>query len=226
MNFPEHITFTGVDAHTPPKDMLELSSIYNIEWGVLFSPSRQGNENRYPALDVVQRLLDSTPPTIRLAAHLCGAASRQLIADGSLPPELEKLLDTGRFQRVQVNTSDPHASPPRLGNWGTQRGLEVIMQTRNATVFPGDDSVQWLYDASGGRGVAPEAWPLEAVEGRLCGYAGGIGPTSVRSVIESVGPLAKRYWLDMETGVRDGKDQFSLVACLKVCVRTYGFGSE
>ena len=58
MRKPEFITFTGADDHTDVRDMVALSKLYPIEWGILFSISRQGTDPRYPGGE---------------AARLCGS---------------------------------------------------------------------------------------------------------------------------------------------------------
>lgn len=54
---PDHITFTGFDHSTSIEEMERLSEAYPIEWGVLFSKSRQGKELRYPAANAIRGLM-------------------------------------------------------------------------------------------------------------------------------------------------------------------------
>ena len=59
-----------------------------------------------------------------------------------------------------------------------------------------------LFDASAGRGVAPEGWPAP-IPDHFCGYAGGINPGNVARHIELIKEAgAEDTWIDMESGVR------------------------
>jgi phosphoribosylanthranilate isomerase len=98
--------------------------------------------------------------------------------------------------------------------------MRCIAQCRAA--FPDDTSVDWLFDASSGRGIAPAAWP--AHPGRRVGYAGGIKPDNVLDVIRAGVGAAGPYWIDMESGVRTD-DRFDLTKCRQVCEAVYGGGA-
>lgn len=223
MNQPRTITFTGVDESTSLDQLLELTSFYpEVEFGVLFSPKKQG-AGRYPRLDFIHRLLALRDDVdMRFAAHLCGAHARALIAGQELPHEVDQLLHGGYFQRVQINTADPSVNPVRLANWGEQRGMSVILQCRDPERFPDQPVVSWLYDVSGGNGRSPDAWPRGVHDNVTYAYAGGIGPGNIKEVIAAVSTKAARYSLDMESGVRDEQDRFSIDACYKVCHAAWG----
>lgn len=206
---PEFVTFTGADDWTSVEGMRELSAKYPIEWGVLFSPKRQGVDPRYPGGDTQSRLLWSD---LRMSAHLCGDYSRQIMAGEAI---IDSPVDLGLFSRIQVNHVEPNTA--RIiefrNGWGKMR---CITQARDQ--FPDDTSVDWLFDASGGRGIAPTSWPSHP--GRLVGYAGGINPENVLDVLKAVGATGP-YWIDMESGVRTD-DRFDLAKCRAVCEAVYG----
>lgn len=207
---PDFITFTGADDRTAVYDMIALSKRYPIEWGILFSPSRQGVDPRYPGGEAQSRLLWSG---LRLAAHLCGDHSRAIM-DGR---RIDTPVDLGVFDRIQINHHAP--DPKRIiafrNGWGKMR---CIAQTAALGNFPRDTSIDWLFDASGGRGVAPPAWP--AHPGRMVGYAGGINSSNVSAVIARIAARGP-YWIDMESGVRTG-DWFNIGLCRRVCETVYG----
>ena len=78
---PDHITFTGVGHQTSIQAMAELSRQYPFEWAMLFSPKRQGNDPRYPDLATMQKLLlHPDRHGLRMAAHLCGDYSPEIMA--------------------------------------------------------------------------------------------------------------------------------------------------
>ncbi len=210
---PEFITFTGADNWTDVDGMRALSKRYPIEWGILFSPKRQGNDPRYPDGQAMSRLIWSD---LRLSAHLCGAYSESVMAGESI---IDIPVDLGYFQRIQVNHAAP--VPARIiqfrNGWGRMR---CIAQSRT-DAFPTDTSVDWLFDRSAGSGIVPTAWPPHPGGRRLLGYAGGIGPDTIASVMSALKQMTGPYWIDMESGVRTD-DRFDLDKCRQVCVAVYG----
>lgn len=210
---PAFITFTGVDDSTDPTDMLELSEDYPVEFGLLFSPKRQGIEPRYPKLSTIEWLVSELP--LAFSAHLCGADARAVIEEGR--SNHDRLMDY--FDRAQINTADPSVQPSQIGNWAASCNVRAILQARGG--FPRVASVDVLYDASGGRGIVPNDWPY-GVKSTFCGYAGGLRPENVNAALEVIGFRANRYWIDMESGVRDEHNRFSLEKCREVCEAVYG----
>lgn len=218
---PNFITFTSADDKTDIDGMRGLAAQYPIEWGILFSPSRQGNEPRYPSYDFIKSLFGNHPTNqgLSLSAHLCGGHSRDVLAKAETA--IDDMLYP--FERVQINTTLRGIDTIALNAWaeGISEHLQPILQCRDA--FPEDHRVHWLFDASGGRGIAPAAWPdpglpIEA----LRGYAGGLNPENVAAAVAAIGAKDDNYWIDMETGVRDENDQFSLAKCRAVCEAVYG----
>ncbi|MGY3581931.1 hypothetical protein ACVIGB_001146 [Bradyrhizobium sp. USDA 4341] len=205
---PEFITFTGADDETSVAGMRDLSASYPIEWGILFSPQRQGNEPRYPSQAAIARFEVSG---LRLAAHLCGGHAVRIM--DLVTPNVP--ADLALFSRIQVNHSNP--DPERIAEFSARCGKRCIAQSRSLE-FSKDDRVDWLFDASGGRGVSPLFWPKHP--GRPVGYAGGLGPDNVVAALEAIGAEGS-YWVDMESRVREG-DRFGLNLVEKVCVAVYG----
>jgi hypothetical protein len=211
---PEFITFTGVDDETDPTELLLLADDYPVEFGLLFSPKRQGFEPRYPKLSTIVWLVEELP--LRWSAHLCGADARSVIYDDCC--QHDALLT--QFQRAQINTADPQADPIRIARWAASRNLRAILQCRDW--FPRVAAVDMLFDASGGRGVSPKGWP-RATWTTFCGYAGGLNPANVAEAVANIGDQDHlRYWIDMESGVRDERDRFSIEKCRAVCEAVYG----
>lgn len=205
---PEFITFTGADDHTDISEMRRLSSYYPIEWGILFSPKRQGVDPRYPDGNAQSRYLWSG---LRMAAHLCGDYSRDIMEGRQISPP----VDLGFFNRIQINHPEPN--PKAVRKFRTSWGPRCIAQTRGPE-FPKETAVDWLFDASGGRGMEPASWL--AYPGRKVGYAGGIGPDNVAQVIKAIAATGP-YWIDMESKVRTN-DRFDLGLCRQVCEIVYG----
>lgn len=52
------VTITGADDNTNHSDMINISKDFPfVEWGILFSSSRQGSE-RYPSIEWVNELMN------------------------------------------------------------------------------------------------------------------------------------------------------------------------
>lgn len=211
---PKFITFTGADANTDIDGMVDLGNLYPIEWGILYSPKRQG-QGRYPHFDWVRKLCQRSHE-LRLSAHLCGGHSVAVIEFGRCG--LEEPL-AAHFARVQVNTA-AHVSPASIEVWAANIGIHPILQCRGA--FPDNGDVSWLFDASGGRGISPSAWPAHGNPHFMRGYAGGLGPDNVVAAVAQIGALSGNYWIDMETRVRDDADNFDLDKVRAVCEAVYG----
>ncbi len=215
---PLFITFTGADARTNVGNMRWISDRYPVEWGILFSRSRQGNENRYPDMGAVMGIMGTGG--LRLASHFCGEMAREIMGYAAGDPCRLPMLGT---RRVQIN--HPHPSVAAAQRFGQMEGKRCILQCRGAT-FPYEHDVDWLYDVSGGNGVRPGTWP--AHPGKLVGYAGGINASNVLDTIESINGLMGRcgpYWLDMESGVRTD-DWFDLEKVREICSLVYGDRSD
>lgn len=210
MKKPQFITFTGPDADTNINDMVKLSNDYDVEFGILFSPTRQGLEPRYPDFSVIERMITRG---LKLAAHICGDYARTIVA-GEQVRELEWVLPY--FDRAQINTA-PGADPAIIKRWADKQELTAILQCRDQ--FPSDLTVQWLFDASGGRGLEPAAWPEWNGSPWLHGYAGGLKPDNVENLMQTLDgrESAHQFWIDMVSGVRDANDRFDLSKCRQVC---------
>lgn len=213
---PQFITFTGADDRNDPAAMALLAARYPIEWGILLSPKRQGSP-RYPSLEWIRRFLAVKPG--RISAHLCGAYSAALVDLHPLPGEIDEIV-TNHFHRAQINGAPAHAAR-QLTAWGAERMLQVILQAPQG--FPSDASVTWLHDGSGGRGISPDTWPAPPIPSARVGYAGGLRAENIAPAVDTISAVARNYWLDMESGVRDKGDRFSLTMCHDICELVYGY---
>lgn len=218
MQTPAFVTFTGLDAATDVARLRHLQSLYPVEWGVLFSPKRQGHD-RYPDLASIRGFAGQG---LRLAAHVCGAGASSILDDGRF--DVLESLPHGMFVRIQVNTArkDPEThEASAFARWVGAR--QAILQCRGSA-FPQDATVDWLYDVSGGVGREPTSWAVAADTSAFVGYAGGLGPDNVASALESISrhhPEGKPFWIDMETRIRTD-DILDLDKCEAVLAAVYG----
>lgn len=216
----DRVTLTGADDSVRPEDLVPLTRKYPfVEWGILFSQSRQGNAAwpRYPSANWLARLHAVTvAEELPLSAHLCGGWVRDFVANTA--PSWWSMYPAILYQRKQLNF---HGTPQQLAA-PIQATLKALPQAAAAFIGQADGvNDRWirevgmspLFDVSGGRGVTPLLWP-RAWPGVYCGYAGGISPDNVLAMV--TGPIADaagdaRVWIDMETHVRSGADrQFDL----------------
>jgi len=223
----ELVTITGADDHVDPNALVELSLLFPfVEWAILASASRVGS-HRYPTQEWIGELLAAAQKVpMRLAVHLCGSRSRAFRA-GAFEDALAELpVGPRAFQRVQVNGWD-------VGDrCGPGIDFDVILQVRSEDQMNetagrldfgdrmGLQGIALLFDPSGGRGKASTKWPIPP-PGVKVGYAGGLGPSNLVGPMRDIliarmaakaayGERVQPYWLDMESGVRDGEDNFDL----------------
>ena len=198
------VTITGADDGVRIDELLALAERYPfVEWGVLFSRSRQGIDPRYPGEQWVSELGWRKPPG-RWAAHLCGERARATL-EGD---EWFIRHWPGHFGRIQLNGfSERLPGPGLLHLVRTNPAVEFILQATGPASLAmaegwataaGCPNVSALYDPSGGRGLAlgtivPATWRLPT------GYAGGIGPGNVVSVVNNLGAQLGQapFWIDM-----------------------------
>lgn len=215
-------TLTGVDETTPIDTLIALTEAHPIvEWGILFSPSRQGQPGRYPSHGAIQRILDGLPVHARVALHLCGRAVPDLL-DGELTVQALAGRIAARGGRLQfnVNARGNPALVATLVDWLETHPNDVPAITQhNASNAPLLDRLRhrpnhaFLVDASGGRGIDPGGdWPAPQAE--RWGYAGGLGPDNLAVQLPRIAAAAGKHpvWIDMESRLRDAQDRFDLGA--------------
>lgn len=236
-----YITLTGVDENTPLQRLEELSKQYpHVEWGVLYSPSRAG-AGRYPSLAWIRALgarLCAEELSGRYALHLCGKAVTELL---EAPTSSAANIADG-FNRVQLNLNG--AMLLKKGYKADQfvqlilnlnrrvRSRKVILQLNSSNEalismlrpYGLARTTDLLFDASGGRGVLPSAWPeldnRRAGEygGMRMGFAGGLGPDNILEHLPKLLSAAgeQSFWIDMEGRLRDEQDRFCLTKAVAV----------
>lgn len=221
-----HCTLTGVDAKTDLQELADLSAQYPIaEWGLLYSPKRQGQPGRYPSIAMLGKALAELPDHVRVALHVCGQGVPDLLAGEATVSGLVARV-VGRGGRVQLNfnqTREPIDLAALRGILEANPALKVITQQNEANMsvwaaLQGIGNHAVLFDSSGGRGILSGQWahPLSGVS---CGYAGGLGRDNLADQLEAIAVAAgpSSTWIDMEGSLRvqdaDGHDWLSLEHC-------------
>lgn len=211
-------TLTGVDETSDIRDIANLSERFPfVEWGFLYSPTRQGTPGRYPSIPTLERFFLELPATVKVALHVCGKGVDEALAN-SLPALGLIELVAKRNGRVQLNFN---AKRNRIdfnllrNLMDTFPGITFITQRNEANAgvvdeLDGHTNLAVLFDSSGGNGVETDKWeiPLDIP----CGYAGGISAENVREkLVNLAGVVGERdTWIDMEGKIRtDDKLDFS-----------------
>lgn len=213
-------TLTGVDAQTDVAELAELASEYHFaEFGILLSHSQPGNENRYPYLPEIDSILDALiNASAAVALHVCGTkAVHDFVACDAATRAL-----AGRCGRVQLNFAAPRTqfTLADLDAAIVDFGRPVITQHNSVNAHVSAalaaPNHQVLFDSSGGLGLRAKSWP-QALAGKTCGFAGGIGPDTVLADLSTAGAAAAGtpFWIDMESSLRTN-DRFDLSICRQV----------
>ena len=217
----QKVTITGADDRTPVGSLIALSLEFPfVEWGILVSESQTGNY-RFPSREWIAEFVAALTRPINVSTHICGKWVRQLLVGEIDWQELPPVVAMG--QRVQINThGQAHFSSMKMLNkfasvphaWRMTE-KEFIFQwdgVNDHLAFGADHwakdqggfTVSALYDTSAGAGEMPESWDPPVAD-FMCGYAGGISPENVKSVLNELTDeicLSRDYWIDMERRVR------------------------
>ena len=217
----EILTFTGLDYRTPLPAIWRIWDRYpGVEFGVLLgSHAGESSAKRYPDLKEVKfwRGL-SRKSDFSVAIHLCGRFARAALGDGDRDEVLG--LCQG-FSRVQINAEAYDAAA--VADFAERVGCpRVILQQRQpleaGRVLP-DPKIEYLFDISGGQGRASfDSWPPPAPGEIRSGYAGGLNLANIGRALDFVtAHPAKRFWLDMESGVRTANDWLNVGQIEAIC---------
>lgn len=208
----KYITFAGIDESCSVEELIALARKEpRLEYAFLYQDFSV-QKPRYPSygwiLETAGRLRGAGVP---LALHVCG----NLVAEVVNLSGLTQLPARTFFDRIQLNApiqEAQHASFGYLADWLAP--TKVITQqpvNPNLHLKARRRTHQVVFDGSLGRGILPERWdaPLEGV---FCGYSGGLGPETISNALPIIFDAAGKadFWIDMETGLRDEHNAFSI----------------
>lgn len=232
-----HIGFAGIDKNTNIDELIKLQNDFPlVEFGFLSSKNWVENGNRYMN---PEKLKEFKNKNINLCLHLCGEFARRPLKEGWHQIESFFGENLELFQRVQLNLVGSELKKEydlsHLANIP-----ETIIQQLSIQKMPiyqsyldsdYDESIHTstsiLFDISGGRGRYEKDFPVTEINKFVKhGFAGGISPDNCIETIQHIEDnLSKEidYWIDMETGVRDENDWFSIEKCRQVCQKIYNY---
>ncbi len=205
----DKVTITGPDNKTKYLDLIDLQEKYPfVEWGILFTGSKEG-EQRYPSLAHREKEFIGV---LNLSAHFCGWYARQVLEQQNF-----KLITElpSQYKRVQLNYNFKNSTGWNLNAlllFAQKCDRNIILQYNGSNRVNLDrwmevntipENINFLYDASGGRGT--EINDIRPPIGDMyTGYAGGIGIDNIDSICSEVGrvPNINTVWIDLESGAR------------------------
>lgn len=203
------VTITGADDTILTSYLVQFSEQFPfVEWGILFSESRQG-QNRYPSITWREDLLNYGLP---LSAHLCGAWARRILEEGNT--NIINHFST-QFKRIQLNYNFGRSKKwdliPVLNYAEQHQDRSIILQYNKSNSGVLDrfhikglpDNIHFLYDSSGGRGTELQQIN-DPFRGQYTGYSGGINPNNIETICSKIQrhKNESKVWIDMESGVR------------------------
>lgn len=227
----ELVSFVGVDEQTNFADLELLSNSFGglgrIEWSVLFSDTKSlTSDSRYPSYKFCKDFLEKSAKTnyVHSSLHLCGS-----VIERYLKKEQDVMDLCKDAHRIQLNLNikeypDHEKLIERLSSVVKDFGHLIILQQNKTKAkfmqtFLAQEPFQIciLHDGSGGFGreITNVVPPYEKY---FTGYAGGIKPENVAKIvnlIENNNPNNKRYYIDMESGVRTN-NLLSIDKCAEV----------
>lgn len=229
------VTITGADNNVDPQELIKISKKFPfVEWGLLFSKGRV-NTSRYPIKHygyILSMLAEEQDADIHLSAHICGEWTREFfMGDFTFANTLHPLEYPDIFSRVQLNFNSTTYKYDLIktreilqNHYFTQfifqhnkSNLKLCNEILMSTEIGKLENIHFLYDSSGGRGTSRSEWP-HPIKGHLTGYAGGLNPINLEEqlkLIETVTEENEEIWIDVETGVRDTKDNLDLSKVVK-----------
>jgi phosphoribosylanthranilate isomerase len=195
----ENVSITGADDEISISELNRLYEEYPfVEWAILYMPEKE-SEPRFPKTSWINDFKNNYIGSAT-AMHLCGSALLKFIEGDKKTLNIMK-----GFKRIQLNLIFGNVIDQYKN--GFDDILKALKDIPNHAI---------LFDESAGRGVAPSSWS-RPLDDHVCGYAGGISPDNIRTVLENLQTVVddKPFWVDMETGVRTN-DQFDLEKVRKV----------
>lgn len=213
----EYITCSDMREYNEIDDIIDLGKKYPMaEFAIQAHPSKfSAHMPRYVWFDTLAHA--SRVNDINLAMHV-NSEWRTEICRGKIPYEIKRMWDLKRdngkpvIGRVQVNINGGN-TPFRFY---AQRVADIIrayldiefifqytpkQRDRICALNETGAKFSLLFDASGGRGISPDAWHAPVMENHKMGYSGGLSPENVVDNLDKINmvlPLGYNTWIDAE----------------------------
>ena len=213
-----YITCSDPREHNSIESIFKLARMPHSEIAVQCHPSKMGD--KMPRNIWFRELLRESKQLsrpINLAIHINSEWATDMCVYGILPPTILEWLrlknehNNPIIRRVQINMPKETADsiyPYRIGNIICNfPKQEFIFQYNDKTkmavqkLHDADIKFSLLFDASGGRGVAPKSWEKPIYESHPMGYSGGMSPDNVIGNLRQINkilPTDYPTWIDAE----------------------------
>lgn len=214
------LTITGADDKTNHEDLVRLSKEYSfIEWGILFSKSKEG-EQRYPTREWIAQV---ALLNLDLSAHFCGWWAKEIVEEGNF--YLITILPES-FKRIQINYNFKNSKKWKLEpliEYAIANPSRSIILQYNKSNAPYLDALEglpfninFLYDSSGGRGTTIQSIG-HPILGKYTGYSGGLTPDNIVEVASQIEAVQVNtfVWMDLETGART-ENELDIAKCTDI----------
>lgn len=213
----KYITCSDPREHNSIKSIMELSRLPHVEIAVQCHPSKMSNG--MPRNVWFNELLNAAYQTqnINLAIHVNAEWANDMCARGIIPDtiiEWIRLKNEDKesiIKRIQLNMPQKTAGNIKPGVVAqiiqSFPNQEFIFQYNNNTkdaikkLHKTGAKFSLLFDASGGRGIAPKSWEKPIYETHPMGYSGGMSPDNVIGnlhQIDKIVPKDSNIWIDAE----------------------------
>lgn len=212
------VTLTGAGHYTPLPQLEAISERYPfLEWGILYSPTKAGNDNRYPSEEWIDWVLRKRSPNMKVSLHLCGKAKDDFVR------EIPSGNHWKGFDRIQFNLGKSANSfvnkvykTTELSKFAKDNKVILGGWVQLISDFPED--VFPLFDVSGGKGVLNNEYEEPFQTDRPNGYCGGLSPENLFYQYNLINEVAgdTDIWIDIETGVHNRNNVFDLNICVQL----------
>lgn len=219
-----YITCSDPREHNTLNEIVELAKLPHAEIAVQCHPSKMSAG--MPRNVWFNNLLTVARNgfNMNLAIHINMEWADSICAKGVIPDiilnwmQITKLFNKPIIKRVQLNmpwATAININPDAVAqiihdfpkhefifqyNKNTKDAIEKLHQT--------GAKFSLLFDASGGKGIAPSAWQKPVYETHPMGYSGGISPENVVDNLEKINclvPEKQKIWIDAEGKLKSGE---------------------
>lgn len=222
-----YITCSDPREHNSIESILKLARMPHAEIAVQCHPSKMnyGMPRNVWFAELLRESMQLSYP-INLAIHINSEWANDICVNGKIPEtilEWIKLQRKGKpiIKRIQINMPEQTAiniNPDYMAaiiSWEFPK-QEFIFQYNDKTkgavekLHKTNVPFSLLFDASGGRGIAPNQWQKPIYETHPMGYSGGMSPDNVVGNLRQINKILPNdysTWIDAE-GKLKSSDMF------------------
>jgi hypothetical protein len=213
------VTLSGIDESASLRRLIDNMALMpvEVELAVQFNEAYAGTRSRFPAHRFFERFLhlaDNLPDNVYTALHLSGQdAIDSFITNEGFANDL-----SWDFNRCQLNVDRVAINPEALAKVINQNpDFQIIVPYNTASaslcryLLNNTLRTHILFDESGGQGRLPAIRPESFQQARATGYGGGFNINTIEDEVRRIEQATLgRYWIDVQSGVRNSVDEFDV----------------